>query len=88
MIDYDKRIYYGYPETQLTMQQIRRAISFNLLTQPWLEANIGTFGNEWFVELDKEADSLRILFKEETDEVTFKLAWMQGAMLDETEIEN
>jgi len=55
---------------------------FNQLTQPWLEANIGAFGVEWFVELDKEEDSFRLLFKNNTDEVTFKLAWMQGEMLD------
>jgi hypothetical protein len=67
------------------MQQIMKAIKFNLRTQPWLEENIGEFGIDWFVQLDKEEDSLRLLFKNETDEVTFKLAWMQGFMLDSIE---
>lgn len=74
--------YYGYPESALTIGQIRKAIQFAETVEPWLILNVGDFGSRWFVELDYVADSLRVIFADDTDEAYFKLAWLQGAKLD------
>jgi hypothetical protein len=82
MIDYDKKLYYGYPEHILTPKQIIKAVRFSLTVEPWLENNIGPMGIKWFVQLDYKSDSLRLLFADTETEVWFKLAWMQGAKKD------
>lgn len=75
-ISKDNKIY-GIPLDDLSYQQSKRTIEFALKVQPWLEENIGTFGQKWTVELDKTHDSLRLIFINESDETYFKLAWMQ-----------
>lgn len=68
---------YGIPISELTYNQGKRVFEFSTKTQPWLEENIGKFGEEWFVEIDKEYDSLRLQFKDGETAAYFKLAWMQ-----------
>lgn len=68
---------YGIPIEELSYKQARAAYVFAIKTQPWLEENIGKLGVEWFVEVDREFDSLRLQFKDEETETYFKLAWMQ-----------
>lgn len=68
---------YGIPVTELSYNQAKHAIRFAATTEQWLVENIGEFGKDWFVEQDKEYDSLRLSFKDEQTEMYFKLAWMQ-----------
>ncbi len=68
---------YGIPISELTYNQGKRVFEFAMKTQPWLEENIGEFGEDWFVEPDREHDSLRLQFKDAETEAYFKLAWMQ-----------
>lgn len=68
---------YGIPIEELSYRQARLAIDFSINTHPWLLENIGEFGTDWFVEPDKEYDSLRLQFKDSETETYFKLAWMQ-----------
>lgn len=68
---------YGIPVEDLSYNQAKAVYSFAMKTQPWLESNIGEFGKEWFVEVDREFDSLRLQFKDPEIEAYFKLAWMQ-----------
>lgn len=68
---------FGIPAEEFSYRQGRLAYEFAKKTQPWLEANIGKFGEDWFVEIDREADSLRLSFKDDETEVYFKLSWMQ-----------
>ena len=74
--------YYGYPIALLSYYQIIKARNFARYVEPWLLENIGPFGEKWKVEIDKDFDSLRLQFVDNCDEVTFKLAWQQGAKLD------
>jgi hypothetical protein len=82
MIDHDKKLYYGYPEDKLTLNQIIKAIRFSQTVEPWLEENIGQLGVKWFVEVDKEADSLRLRFADNETEIWFQFAWLEGAKKD------
>lgn len=68
---------YGIPVEELSYNQAKLAIRFAAKTEPWLNENIGSFGKDWFVEQDKQYDSLRLNFKDEETEMYFKLAWMQ-----------
>ena len=68
---------YGIPVEEMSYKQAQAAWKFAMKTQPWLEENIGKFGEDWFVEIDKEFDSLRLQFKDTETEAYFKLAWMQ-----------
>lgn len=68
---------YGIPIEELSYNQAKAAYKFAIKTQPWLEENIGKLGVDWFVEIDREFDSLRLQFKDEETETYFKLAWMQ-----------
>lgn len=74
--------YYGYPAAKLTYQQVLKARSFAATVEPWLLEHIGPFGEKWNVEIDKEFDSFRLQFTDNSDEVMFKLAWQQGAKLE------
>lgn len=69
--------YFGYAESELSYRQLSLAIEFMKKTQPWLEANIGEFNRDWFVEMDKSVDSFRLSFKDTETETYFKLSWMQ-----------
>jgi hypothetical protein len=69
--------YYGYHYSELSYKQIMAAYNFEAKVQPWLEENIGKFNENWFVEVDKEFDSLRITFDTPENEMYFKLGWMQ-----------
>jgi len=75
-------VLYGIPITNMSDQQIYKAMNFSMTVEPWLNANIGEFGKDWFVELDKEFNSLRLYFKDNETEVYFKLAWLHGAKED------
>lgn len=68
---------YGIPITELSYNQGMAVVRFAASTQQWLEGNIGRFGEEWFVEIDREFDSLRLQFRDAELEAYFKLAWMQ-----------
>lgn len=68
---------YGIPVEELSYNQAKLAIRFASNTEQWLLENIGSFGKDWFVEQDKEFDSLRLKFKDEQTEMYFKLAWME-----------
>ena len=68
---------YGIAVGDLSYKQGMAVIRFAATTHEWLEGNIGEFGKEWFVELDREFDSLRLKFKDSETETYFKLAWMQ-----------
>ena len=67
----------GIPAEEFSYRQGRLAWEFSTKTQPWIEENIGKLGEDWFVEIDREADSLRLSFKDDETEVYFKLSWMQ-----------
>ena len=68
---------FGIPAEEFSYRQGRLAWEFSTKTQPWIEANIGKLGEDWCVEIDREADSLRLSFKDDETEVYFKLSWMQ-----------
>jgi hypothetical protein len=68
---------FGIPAEEFSYRQGRLAWEFSTKTQPWIEENIGKLGEDWFVEIDREADSLRLSFKDDETEVYFKLSWMQ-----------
>lgn len=68
---------YGIPLEELSYRQVKVALDFANSTELWLKENISEFGEAWFVEPDKEYDSLRVLFKNLEDETYFKLSWMQ-----------
>ena len=68
---------FGIPAEEFSYRQGRLAYEFSKKTQPWIEEHIGKLGEDWFVELDREADSLRLSFKDDETEVYFKLSWMQ-----------
>ena len=68
---------YGIPIDDLSYNQGMAVIRFASTTQEWIEDNIGEFGKDWFVEIDREYDSLRLQFKDDATETYFKLAWMQ-----------
>ena len=69
--------FFGFAIADLSDRQIQLAIDFIKKTQPWLEANIGNLNEEWFVDVDKDANSLRLTFKNDELETYFKLSWMQ-----------
>jgi hypothetical protein len=69
--------FFGIPAEEFSHRQGTLAYEFSKKTQPWIEEHIGKFGEDWFVELDREADSLRLSFKDDETEVYFKLSWMQ-----------
>ena len=74
--------YYGFHISDLTFTQLKRAIEFQERVEPWLTENLGKFGEEWFVEIDKDNNSLRVKFKDNETETWFKLAWIYGAKED------
>lgn len=67
---------YGVQVDDLSYRQAMKVIEFAMKVQPWLDDNIGAFGDEWMVEIDLEFDSLRLQFKDQQSEVYFKLAFM------------
>lgn len=69
--------YYGFAADSLSYRQIQMAIGFMEKTQPWLEANIGEFNKDWFVDIDNQENSFRLTFKDDETETYFKLSWMQ-----------
>lgn len=75
--------FFGFAIAELTDRQIQLSIEFTKTTQPWLEANIGEFNQDWFVDVDKNANSLRLTFKNDELETYFKLSWMQMNHEDE-----
>jgi hypothetical protein len=74
---------YGIPIDSLSTMQKTRVMNFASDVEPWLLSNIGDFGVDWFVEIDKQADSLRLTFKDQETETYFTLAWMHGAKLQD-----
>ena len=74
---------YGIPIDSLSTMQKTRVMNFVSDVEPWLLSNIGDFGVDWFVEIDKQADSLRLTFKDQETETYFTLAWMHGAKLQD-----
>ena len=74
-ISTNERIY-DIPITELSYNQGKLIYEFAKKTQPWLEENIGEFGKDWFVEIDREYDSLRLKFNDIQSETFFKLAFM------------
>ena len=73
---------YGFPSSDLSYNQTQIAYLFSKSVEPWLNDNLGKFGEEWFVEIDKEHDSLRLQFKNNETETWFKFAWIYGAKED------
>ncbi len=70
---------YGIDIDSLSYRQKGRVLDFARDVEPWLIANIGDFGVDWFVEVDTAEDSLRLTFKDQETETYFNLAWMHGA---------
>lgn len=68
---------YGYKVDELSYKQVKSALKFKNTVEPWLNDNIGEFGKEWFVELDKSSDDFRLQFPDQETETWFTLAWMQ-----------
>lgn len=75
---------YGVDVSLLSWIQKNRVHDFARDVEPWLLEHIGNFGVEWFVEVDKDADSLRLTFKDQETETYFMLAWMHGAKNSDT----
>lgn len=78
---------YGVDIDLLSYRQKNRVYEFARDVEPWLVANIGDFGVEWFVEVDKAEDSLRLTFKDQETETYFHLAWMHGARNDGIDVQ-
>ncbi len=70
---------YGIPIEQLSWFQRQKAQDFIKHVEPWLLDHLGIYGVDWHVELDKDADSFRLQFKDQETETYFMLAWMHGA---------
>jgi hypothetical protein len=76
-------VIYGYLVTNLSYKQIRSAMKFKTTVEPWLNENIGEFDKDWFVEIDKSYDDLRLQFPDPDTETWFNLAWMQRSREDD-----
>ena len=70
---------YGIPIEQLSWAQRFKAHSFVRDVEPWLLDHLGEYGVDWYVEVDNDADSLRLQFKDQETETYFALAWTHGA---------
>lgn len=77
----DNNTVYGIDLDSLTWTQKMRVHDFAKDVEPWLLDHIGDFGVDWFVDVDKEFDSLRLTFKDQETETYFTLAWMHGERL-------
>lgn len=73
----DSDIIYGYPIKELSYKQLKTAMKFKITVEPWLIDNVGEFNKDWFVEIDKSYDDLRLQFPDPDTETWFHLAWMQ-----------
>lgn len=82
-LNFVKYIIYGLSSEDLSYNQRMVARLFSERVEPWLNENLGRFGEEWFVEIDKEHDSLRLQFNDIETETWFKLAWIHGAKEEE-----
>ena len=78
---------YGVDIESLSFRQKGRVHDFARDVEPWLLANIGEFGVDWFVEVDNAEDSLRLTFKDQETETYFNLAWMHGAKNDGVDVQ-
>jgi hypothetical protein len=76
---------YNLDINSLSWTQKNRVHGFVREVEPWLLDHIGDFGVDWFVEIDKDADSLRLTFKDQETETYFTLAWMHGAKNSDTD---
>lgn len=76
--------YYGIPVDEMSFKQLRSAAKFAATVEPWLIENIGEFGKEWTVVLDRAYDDFRLQFPDKETETWFWLAWMHGAREDLT----
>lgn len=81
----DNNTVYGIDLDSLTWTQKRRVHDFAKDVEPWLLDHIGDFGVDWFVDVDKEFDSLRLTFKDQETETYFTLAWMHGERLRDSD---
>jgi hypothetical protein len=76
---------YGIPIEQLSWLQRQKAHEFVKYVEPWLLDHLGNYGIDWHVEIDKDADSFRLQFKDQETETYFMLAWMHGAKNSDTD---
>ena len=68
---------YGYKIDELSYKQVMSALKFQTTVEPWLNENVGEFNKDWFVEIDKSHNDLRLQFSDPDTQTWFSLAWMQ-----------
>jgi hypothetical protein len=75
LIDPKADIWFGFPGSELSYSQKRKAMIFDAELTPWLIENVGEFGTVWWAEIDKDSDSLRAVFKDPAMETWVLMKW-------------
>ena len=77
LIDPEKDLWFGFPGNELSYRQKLNAAMFDEQLSRWLLDNVGEFGKDWWAEIDKEFDSMRVAFKDPSMETWVSMVWCQ-----------
>jgi hypothetical protein len=82
LINLDADTWFGLPGTELSWRMKKLSYDFDATLSRWLLDNVGPLGDDWWVEIDREADSLRANFKDPTIETWVAMKWCDNAEKD------
>ena len=77
LIDLEKDQWFGFHGNELSHRQKLNATRFDEQLSRWLLDNVGEFGKDWWAEIDKEVDSMRVAFKDPSMETWVSMVWCQ-----------
>jgi hypothetical protein len=75
LIDPDADVWFGLPGHDLSLRMKFLSYDFDRNLSAWLLENVGALGEDWWVEIDREANSLRAVFRDLDVESWVTLAW-------------